>query len=587
MVMIKGYFSWLLIIVLDSLMATIGQGQQSNSAPTIEVDSNLVIVDVVVTDARQIPVHNLNVEDFAVREDGHSQVIKNFEEHRMGELSLGHSRPTGSKLDAGVFTNDSPVPATGSLNIVLLDKLNTPAADQTYAMDQLSQYLRGAPTGTRIAVVSLTSRSLFLVQGFTSDPELLRAALNGRSAGIHTSLFLDNSVSGREEGSSTTAIKAKFRRQLTLNALNQLGRYLHAFPGRKNLVWLSASFPFAIQPEDWERLSPSAALDREFSETVNLLAFNQVAVYPVDARGLVGESWFDASNAGTGNPVADVKGLSNSVQSTISSTTAQQFAMKDVAEPTGGRAFMNSNDLQGATAKAVEAGSNYYTLTYSSTNHKQDGRYRNIQVKLDRQEVNLAYRRGYFASRPDSRIHQNDTRIGRAESASYSAIRGAMSYGAPEPTEIRFEAHIQPVLGDEEPSVAPGNQDLKTKGPYRRYRIHYVAHQQDIQCVASNGTENVCNLEFAAYVYDENGAVTNTQNNEIKVVRNSTNLEALNRPSPDLGFQYQQDISVPVKGEYHLRIGIHDLTSGRVGAVEVPISAVSNLPPVPIANRER
>jgi hypothetical protein len=68
--------------------------------------------------------------------------------------------------------------------------------DQAYSLDQLSQYLKNAPAGTRIAVVSLSSWQLSLLQGFTFDPEMLRAALSSKKAAMNASLFLDDPVSG-------------------------------------------------------------------------------------------------------------------------------------------------------------------------------------------------------------------------------------------------------------------------------------------------------------------------------------------------------------------------------------------------------
>jgi VWFA-related protein len=161
-----------LSIALCAPIVAAGQASDQGAAPTIRVDTNLVIVNVVVTDANQNPVHNLTAADFDLREDGQAQTIKTFErhtaneEHTADEAAKVPQPPTLHKLDSGVFTNDSPIPANGLLNIVLLDKLNTPEVDQAYCVDQLSEYLKGAPASTRIAILSLTSSQLFLLQGF-------------------------------------------------------------------------------------------------------------------------------------------------------------------------------------------------------------------------------------------------------------------------------------------------------------------------------------------------------------------------------------------------------------------------------------
>src|SRR5579875_3619660 len=101
-------------------------GQSTSTEPTIttlHTSSKLVVVDVVVTDARQQPIHHLTASDFSISEDGHPQTIKVFEEHTADAPLQVAPLP---KLPPGKFTNYSVVPVNGALNILLFDKLNTP-----------------------------------------------------------------------------------------------------------------------------------------------------------------------------------------------------------------------------------------------------------------------------------------------------------------------------------------------------------------------------------------------------------------------------------------------------------------------------
>jgi VWFA-related protein len=341
-----------LSIALCAPIVAAGQASDQGAAPTIRVDTNLVIVNVVVTDANQNPVHNLTAADFDLREDGQAQTIKTFErhtaneEHTADEAAKVPQPPTLHKLDSGVFTNDSPVPANGPLNIVLLDKLNTPEVDQAYCVDQLSEYLKGAPAGTRIAILSLTSSQLFLLQGFTADPELLRAALSSKNAAPRTSLYLDyfdQSDNGLQGDTGVIATgggpKYGYRLQLTMEALHQIGRYLVQLPGRKNLLWFSASFPISMLPMG----------------TDNLFAHNQIAVYPITAHGLLTNPRWDGKVAWGGS---DTRAIEESNKKTALGDAYNKWAATDLADPTGGKAFLN-NDLKGNMARAIEAGSNY------------------------------------------------------------------------------------------------------------------------------------------------------------------------------------------------------------------------------------
>lgn len=235
-------------------------------APIIQTRTNLVIEDVVVTDRAGNPVHGLQRSDFIISEKGKPQQIRTFDEHA--------ARPSAPvqplDLPPGVFTNYAPAPNSSALNVLLLDTLNTPLQDQAYARQQLLQYIRTAPAGQRLAIFGLTTH-LILLQGFTSDPAILRAAIDRKS--LRASQILDNPATGApEEQMSDTlsdfssassgqgaaiaqaaanmrefeADNAAFRLQLragyTLEALGVLARYLSALPGRKNILWSPAPF---------------------------------------------------------------------------------------------------------------------------------------------------------------------------------------------------------------------------------------------------------------------------------------------------------------------------------------------------------
>ena len=99
-----------------------------------------------------------------------------------------------------------------------------------------------------------------------------------------------------EQQSHQLQLRARF----TLDALNLLARYMSNLPGRKNLIWFSGSFPISILP-DPSLQNPFAIVsssEDEFRETVDLMARSQVAVYPIDARGLMVEPMLNASNSG-------------------------------------------------------------------------------------------------------------------------------------------------------------------------------------------------------------------------------------------------------------------------------------------------
>lgn len=559
------------------------QSPAIETASTIQANANPVVVDVVVTDARHIPVHNLTSADFKLYENGHAQTIKTFEEHHSWEAAA--PIPSPPKLLRGTFTNYTNAPVSGALNILLLDSLNTPMTGQADVRDQMLRYLKEARPGTRMAIFGLNA-SLILLQGFTSDPELLSDVLNGKKGSPRASPLLADAVNGDNPGADdptmdeaedaaaglgntpaaaqlvvrlqqfkaeTQSFPLQFRERLTLDALNQLARTLSGLPGRKNLIWFSGSFPIDILPDGAleNPFGVVASAEDEFRETTELLSRGQVAVYPIDAEGTFVTPTLSANHSG---------------------------AMQAMAEATGGEALVNANGLKEAVEKAIDTGSNYYALTYTPANQKWSGDYRKVRVEIARPGLTLAYRRGYFADDPTvPRRSAEKANAGPGQAAPYSAMSTAMVRGGPDPTEIIFAAYVRPAIADPEPDVAPGNSVTgKSAGPYRRYRVFFGVDAHDIECDAAPDGARHCALDAAILLYDADGTVFNSVSGRIE-----SSIPADRYASMLIaGFHFVKDISVPVSGEFFLRVGVHDETTDKIGTVEIPIAAVSKLPPL-------
>jgi len=585
-----------------------GSGQSTPAAgtpaTTIRTSSDLVVVDVVASDSKQNPVHQLTAADFTVLEDGKPQTVSVFEEH---QTQPSAPLPQAPKLDPGVFTNYSVAPANGALNILLLDKLNTPLDAQTVVRDQVLKYLKDVPPGTRMAIFSLTTE-LKLLQGFTTNPELLRALVAGKKGNQGASPLMNNATEGDAPGqddpmldmmidnlgndpdaatlianfqqfeAEQQSFQLQLRARYTLDALNQLARYMSALPGRKNLIWFSGSFPISILP-DPDLQNPFAVVassEAEFRETVDLLSRSQVSVYPIDARGLMVNPALSATQTGS-TMNKKPNGFANANTKWFEQTSAEHGTMQQMAEATGGKAFLNTNGLKEAVQKAVESGSNYYTIAYTPSNKKWNGDYRKIQVKLDRPGVTLAYRRGYFADDPNN---HNQAQNAKTDPGQYSALRAAMLHGGPDPTELIFDASVRPTSTDTEAALVPGNLVAKkTSGPYRRYAVTFAANPKVFAWTTTPDGVHRCALEFRTYVYDADGSLINAQVNGIGAAIPDARFAALESGA----IKYVQQISVPAKGDYYLRIGMSDDGNDHVGAVELPVAAVAKLPPVAMA----
>jgi hypothetical protein len=387
-----------------------------------------------------------------------------------------------------------------------------------------------------------------------------------------------------------SSAQAMQRAKDTLDAMNVLARYLAAIPGRKNLIWFSGSFPLDVLPDTQNNTNNRfIGVDNvadEFQETSRLLTQAQVAVYPVDARGLMVAPTMSGATDGrkyARNPNAFKNDLTN-----FSTSTAQEHAtMQRLGDDTGGRAFLDTNGLTDAVEKATADGSNYYTLTYRPPEATSKGEFRKIQVQLAAKGYTLGYRHGYYADGPSkTNLEQVPGSAGMradapGENHDPTLILKAMYHGVPGATQIMYKVRVLPTLDTAEDKVAPQNlanepNQAASKPPYRRYSVDFAVVPNDISYTATpDGMHHVV-VEFVTVVYQRDGLVVNRIST---IVRASLDADQFKRVQ-QRGFPYHQEISVPVKGDYSIRTAVHDIRTNRIGATELPVAMVRNLAPV-------
>ncbi len=505
---------------------------QTPVIPVLRAQARLVVVDVVVLNKTGAAVHGLKQSDFVLSENNAPQAIKSFQEHADTAGDSAFIPPP--HFPPGVFSNFAPTPVNDSVNVLLLDALNTPVTDQPYLRAQLLDYIKHERPGTTVAVFALASR-LSMLQGFTSAPEILKTAAE-RPFGQASPLLRDNVAEG---GNSTTAQEAfprvgaplpaevlaglqmfdeqqkaartRDRVTLTLQAMDQLARYLANIPGRKNLIWFSGSFPLDFNPASTGTSTTSAdpfvsvnSFEKEYRETTNLLARGQVAVYPIDARGIRVSPVFEVANS---HP----KFVEDDHQFYIENAQ-EHFTMERLAQDTGGQAFINTNGLSAAIAKAITLGSNYYSLSYSPSDTRWKGDLRNIHVKLKGKGYQLSYRRGYFADDPNSSTSAVLYASSPNGEPGPDPMRAAMQRGAPTPTQILFKVRVLPVSTISEEKIADRNKAniIKMKGPYRRFIIDFGALPSGFLYPESEGGVRQLAAEVVTLLYTPDGALVNS-----------------------------------------------------------------------------
>jgi VWFA-related protein len=530
-----------------------------------------VIIDVVVSDANGKPVSGLSADDFSIAEDGKTQRIRSFDVHDFDLISNSLPKHPDS-LPPNTFVNVPTGPERGPLYVLLLDLLDMSVDDQPVARGQLMKFVKSKPLGTRFAIFVL-SDGLYLVQGFTEDRNLLADALNPKNPRSHIPrifLYADNF----QPFYSAT------------RALIGVAKFLADLPGHKNVIWLSASFQSAILPSSDAAVEGLSASE-EIKEMTDTLARGQIAVYPVDVRGTV------VTHVGTHPGAMGMVTTSNSTALNASYLTEQE-----IADATGGRAFYGTNDVASALTEATETGGHYYTLTYSPSNQKYDGRLRHIHVELAKRGYHLAYRRSYYGnpapanSGPANSVLSNMSPAG-AEPASVlsstseleplqmarpaDSLYPNMQHGAPVAHQLLFRAHIH-ALAPPAKATAAQMASLADQAAYFERRPGHTAkllrpiqlqkYQIDYTVAARYPT-----LELAAAAYDADGKMLNVVVQ--RVMEDSSQLA--DETTREAIYRMQQQFDVPTTA-VSMRVAVRDVATDNVGALEINL---------PLAREER
>ncbi len=391
----------------------------------VRVSTRLVQMSVVVQKRDGSPVDGLTRDDFSIWDDGQAQKISVF------SVQSNRTLPAAlASLPLGTFTNRvggrGEVP--GSATIVLLDGLNTHFEDQAYAKAQIIKFLKQIQPQDRVALYTLTT-NLSVLHDFTADSKVLVEALQGY-AGSDTHeiaasepppqpsnrLLIIPSVPN-QNASQQTIIKVGLedymhqtlqqsadwysmdRTLKTLDALKTIARALGHVPGRKNLVWVSSTFPFTIgsgtaNAENVVRGQRTFGPEIERAE--RLLNDANLAVYPVDARGLVGAFGVNPNLSAERSLTARLP-MDNPTIEGLGQLTPTQDTMEELSRETGGRAFYGTNDIMGSIRRALDDGTLTYTLGYYPAEKNWDGRFHEIKVRARAPGAKVLCRRGYFA----------------------------------------------------------------------------------------------------------------------------------------------------------------------------------------------
>ncbi len=335
------------------------------------------------------------------------------------------------------------------------------------------------------------------------------------------------------------------RVQRTLDALMAIANYLGQFPGRKNLIWVSSSFPVSVgfvgnrQPGDTrDQIHFAADFDRAYKTLNAALNRADLAIYPVDPRGLV------AGAPGT----ADW----NDLYST-------QGTMKELASATGGQAFVNTNDLARVMRAAADDSQASYTLGFYPHDIRWDNQYHALKVKVSQPGAHLRYRQGYFATREAAKTAQTAKTVDPVDTLFNQALYSPLDSPAlglrVTLEKVTHKTDTRRVLGTDK--VVPYHKDRALLG------INVDAHGLTLPGGSDGGSVQ---LAMVLAQTGPDGKVLDAARYDLKMRVAAGGAQRL----MGQGLRIMKSVDL-VPGATSLELVVRDPGSGALGSVRIPV----------------
>jgi len=404
-----------------------------------------------------------------------------------------------------------------------------PVADQIRAQQSALKFVQTQITPSDMVAVMTYSTTLEVTQDFTSDRDVLTKVIKRLTAGDNG---LANGSTGDDAEADTGAAYTQddsefniFNTDRQLAALESAVKMLGSLSEKKALVYFASGMT-----------RNGTDNQAQLRATVNAAIRNNVAFYPVDARGLVATAPLgDATQASQGG-----SGMySGSSQRTMQSNfQGQQETLQTLAADTGGKALVDNNDLSLGIVQAQKDIASYYILGYYSTNTSTDGHYRRIKVQIGKNlAAKLDYRSGYFASKEFKQFTSGDRE---------RQLQEALLLGDPV-TDLGVAAEINYFRLAKDRYFVPVS--LKIPG-------------SDIELARKGGAEST-RLDFIGEVRDSKGMLQGTVRDDITVKLKGESAGKLSSQnlSYDTGFTLQP-------GSYTLKFLARENETGKMGTFE-------------------
>ena len=381
---------------------------------TLRAESEIVRIDVEVTDKSGKPIKGLREDQFTITDNGKPQKITSFSYSDIEAVEAGpgpdESKPVVVPVDGGApSAKQSVTDAVRDRRMIVLffDLTSMETDDITRAHDSAVKFLAKQMTPADLVSVVVFGSQLSVLANFTNDRKVLDKAVAQILPGAGTQLAA-NQYAAAQNGEydvqqDTQAAYTPdqtefnvFNTDQKLIAIESLTNVLAGIPGRKALVEFTGGI---TQTGEENRAELTAATD----------AANRadVSIYSIDARGMF------ATPPGGDVTTAAATGTSMFSGAAVFHQTDQREDSRDtlatLSTDTGGRAFFDLGDLSDAFPKIQEDNGGYYLVGYDlPPDVKHDGRWRAVSVKVKASGAHVRYRNGYYAPRDFQHLEKED-----------------------------------------------------------------------------------------------------------------------------------------------------------------------------------
>jgi VWFA-related protein len=533
-------FSLAFVLLMPSATLPAEQAPESTTAPQVilRATSELVLVNVVARDKKGNLVRDLKKEDFTLLEDGKKQQISSFDFEDVDQIQNAAQTVTGASPEAmGTLLHASkkspPTLDARDRRLILLffDFSAMQPEEIERAVDAAKKFVATKmQPADLVALVSLAT-NMHVDLDFTDDKQKISAGLT--AYGTAEGQGFDNGATGSAEGAAETGGSFTeddtdlntFTADRKLLALQSLMQALNKLPQKKSVIYFSNGITQnGADNQSALRAATAAAVKANAS------------IYSLDVRGL--QAFPPGGEAQNASLHGQSAYTGASTVNDLNGNAASQDTLATISADTGGKAFFDSNDFSGVFSQVQKDSSVYYVLGFTSNNPQKDGRFRHLKVVVNRPDLRLDFRSGYYADRDFEHLNRSDR-------------------------EQQLEDELAAQLPRVDVPLYAGASYFRKDDSHYYLAVSLVIPGSQIPFVTEKDKENAT-IDVIGEALQDGKIPVGRQRETVKLAVESTRQVRRKNVQYNTGF-------LLAPGSYHLKFVVRENQTGRMGSFETDI----------------